>query len=118
MRSPQSSSMRSPLIPRDKYMEPSLEPELDNAIPALHQYNGFSDDAKEPLLMSNEQLKASLKGDTEDDNSNDQLSSLKEIQGSRFFETSLNGINIIAGRAYNIYVRLCSSCASLCITMI
>ena len=106
MRSPQSSSMQS------------LEPELDNAIPALNQYNRFCDDAKEPLLMSNEDLKASLNGNTEDHNSNHKLSSLEEIQGSSFFEVCLNGINIIAGRAYKIYVRLCSSCANLCITMI
>ena len=109
MQSPKSSSMRSPLIPRDRYVEPSLEPELDNAIPALHQYNGFSDDAKQPLLMSNEHLKASLNGGSEDrrsnrghlvvHNSNDELSTLEEIQGSRFFEASLNGINILAGRA-------------------
>ena len=106
MRSPQSSSMQS------------LEPELDNAIPALNQYNRFCDDAKEPLLKRNEQFKASLNGDPEDHNSNHELSSSEKIQGSGFFEVSLHGINIIAGRAYKIYVRLCSSCANLCITMI
>ena len=102
MQSPKSSSMRSPLIPRDRYVEPFMEPELDNAIPALHQCNGFSDDAKEPLLMSNEHLKASLNGGNGHlvvYNSKDQLSSSPELQGSSFFQASLNGINILAGRA-------------------
>ena len=133
MRSPQSPSMRSPpmrspSIRGDRYVVPSLkDPELNNVIPALHQYNGFSDDANEPLLTSNEHLKASLNGDYEDHleknqvcisaqghlvvlNLKDELSSLKEIQGISLFEASLNGINILAGRTYKIYVRLCSSC--------
>ena len=115
MRSPpRSPLMRPPSIRRDRYVEPSFEPELDNAIPALHQCNGFSEDAKEPLLMSNEHLKASLnRGHGEDRdqfcrsaqghlvvyNSKDQLSSSPELQGSSFFQASLNGINILAGRA-------------------
>ena len=129
---------RSPLIGTDTCaMEPSLAPGHNNMAPSckLHQYNELSgDDAEEPLLRSNGHWKVSPNGDSEDrreknqfivnaqghlvlHNSRNHLPSI-EIRHSSFFQAVLNGINILAGRTYKIYVRLCSSCASLCITMI
>ena len=125
---------RSPLIGTGTCaMEPSLAPGLNNMVPSckLHQYNGLSDDVEEPLLRSNGLRKVSPNDDSEDHreknqfivnahghlvlhNSRNRLSSL-EIRRSSLFQAVLNGINILAGRPYKIYFRLCLPCANLCI---